>query len=72
MERMRDAACVEEKGTLHHILSNCRIALSKGRYKWRYDQVLREIAQCVDERRMQNNRAPRKENIGILIVKARH
>ena len=61
-----------EKGTLHHILSGCRVALSQGRYKWRHDKVLREIAQCIDERRMQNNRAPRKEKTGISFVKAGH
>ena len=59
-----------ERGTLHHILNGCRVALSQGRYKWRHDQVLREIAQCVDERRMQNNKSPRKEKTGINFVKA--
>ena len=58
-----------DKGTLQHILSGCRIALSQGRYKWRHDQVLRELAQCVDERRMENNRAPREKKRGITFVK---
>lgn len=59
-----------EKGTLQHILSACRVALSQGRYKWRHDQVLRELAQCVDERRMENNRTPRTQEKVISFVKA--
>ena len=59
-----------ERGTLQHILSGCKVALSQGRYKWRHDQVLREIAQCVDQRRMENNRTPREERGGIAFVKA--
>ena len=61
-----------ERGTLQHILSGCRVALSQGRYRWRHDQVLRELAQCVDERRMKNNRAPKEEEKGITFVKAGH
>ena len=38
-------------GTLNHILSGCRVALSQGRYKWRHDQVLEEVAKSVEEQR---------------------
>ena len=48
-------------GTLQHILTGCKVALCQGRYKWRHDQVLREIAQCMDQRRLENNKAPREE-----------
>ena len=58
------------RGTLQHILTGCKVALCQGRYKWRHDQVLREIAQCVDQRRMENNKAPREERRGIPFVKA--
>ena len=58
------------RGTLQHILTGCKVALCQGRYKWRHDQVLREIAQGVDQRRMENNRAPREEKGGISFVKA--
>ena len=61
-----------EKGTLHHILSGCRVALCQCRYRWRHDKVLREIAQSVDEKRLQNNKALRKERAGISFVKAGH
>merc|ERR1712082_88818 len=30
-------------GTLAHILSGCEVALAQGRYRWRHDQVLRQI-----------------------------
>ena len=46
------------------------MALGQGRYKWRHDQVLREIAQCMDQRRLENNKAPREEKRGISFVKA--
>ena len=37
----------EGKGTLTHILSGCPVALAQGRYRWRHDEVLREVARCV-------------------------
>ena len=35
------------KGSLQHLLSSCPKALGEGRYRWRHDQVLREIAKIV-------------------------
>ena len=35
--------CKNKLGTIQHILSGCRVALSQGRYTWRHDKVLREI-----------------------------
>ena len=32
--------CYTGKGTLHHILNNCKVSLDQGRYTWRHDQVL--------------------------------
>jgi hypothetical protein len=38
------------RGTLiRHILSGCPYSLTKGRYKWRHDQVLRELAIALDQ-----------------------
>ena len=34
----------EKRGTLDHILSSCKVAFSQGRYRWRHDTVLRELA----------------------------
>ena len=52
-----------ENGTLAHILSGCKISLAQGRYKWRHDEVLREIAQCVEKRRKASNTATTVGNI---------
>ena len=49
------------KGTITHILSGCEVALTQGRYKWRHDQVLRELAQCIEERRKSSNKTPTKD-----------
>lgn len=35
--------------SLQHILSGCKIALSQGRYRWRHDQVLRKLAEVLEE-----------------------
>ena len=44
-----------QEGTLNHILSGCKVALSQGRYKWRHDKVLRTIANIVEEKRKEKN-----------------
>ena len=59
-----------EKGTIGHILSGCKVALAQGRYKWRHDQVLREVAHCIEERRKTSNTKPNtKEKKEIKFVK---
>ncbi|XP_069128681.1 uncharacterized protein [Argopecten irradians] len=40
-----------QPGINGHILSGCRTSLTKGRYRWRHDKVLRELAIIVDEER---------------------
>ena len=57
-------------GTLTHILSSCKIALAQGRYTWRHDQVLRQIALFVDAKRKNHNNQPRREEKKIQFVKA--
>ena len=44
-----------QEGTLNHILTGCKVALSQGRYKWRHDKVLRTIANLVEEKRKEKN-----------------
>ena len=36
-------------GNLEHVLSACKSALADGRYRWRHDKVLAELAKCLDE-----------------------
>ena len=48
-----------KEGTLAHILSGCSVALSQGRYKWRHDRVLRELASTV-QAKVDENRDKRE------------
>jgi len=59
-----------ENGTLSHILSSCKVALSQGRFTWRHNQVLRQIALVVDSKRKNHNNQPRREEKKIQFVKA--
>ena len=34
-------------GSLKYILSSCQTALADGRYRWRHDQILKDIAEAV-------------------------
>ena len=49
-----------------HILSGCKVALADGKYKWRHDQVLKEIALSVDEKRRAHNAAPGEKGGGKI------
>jgi hypothetical protein len=40
-----------KQGTLEHVLSSCSTALSQGRYRWRHDMVLRELANLLEGER---------------------
>ena len=50
-----------EHSTLNHILAGCKIALSQGRYKWRHDQVLRELANVIQTKIVENAKRPMVE-----------
>ena len=58
-----------ESGTLTHILSGCKVALTQGRYKWRHDEVLREVARCVDAKREHHNKQSKTQKKSIKFVK---
>ncbi|XP_053400422.1 uncharacterized protein LOC128557258 [Mercenaria mercenaria] len=49
-----------EKGTLHHIMSACPTALAQGRYRWRHDQVLRELTDVVERERKKSRQRKNK------------
>ena len=44
-----DPSCplCNERQTVEHVLSSCKTALAEGRYTWRHNQVLRELAEAV-------------------------
>ena len=53
--------CTDKLGTVPHILAGCPVALSQGRYRWRHDKVLKQIAEQVTfhyERRANKKKVP--------------
>ena len=58
-----------EEGTLNHILSCCKVALTQGRYKWRHDKVLRKIAECIEKRIRVNRNSNIDITSGIQFIK---
>ena len=55
--------------TLNHILSACEVALAQGRYRWRHDQVLQELAYCLEEKRKSSNSKPNVNRRKIEFVR---
>ena len=51
-----------EEGTLNHILAGCKVSLSQGRYKWRHDKVLRELAESIRGKIDKNRNEPSNSN----------
>lgn len=47
--------CGAASCTLNHILTGCPKALAEGRYRWRHDKVLTEIANWVEQQRIKAN-----------------
>ncbi|KAK3740959.1 hypothetical protein RRG08_005651 [Elysia crispata] len=47
--KKEDPTCLLCQGrqTIEHVLSSCKIALSKGRYTWRHNRVLQELATII-------------------------
>ncbi|CAC5371102.1 unnamed protein product [Mytilus coruscus] len=41
-----------ERGTMAHILSGCKVALTQGRYRWRHDKVQKHLAEILDIERI--------------------
>ena len=39
--------------SLQHVISGCKIALTQGRYRWRYDHFLRYLADIASPRAQQ-------------------
>ena len=64
-----DCQLCGECGSLPHILSGCRVALAQGRYRWRHDQVLKEIAACVEGRKKSANEYPKERGQEIKFVR---
>ena len=58
--------CENEKGTIQHILSGCKVALGQGRYTWRHDKVLRKVGENVKyhiDKRVNGRKVTREDKI---------
>ncbi|XP_052238637.1 uncharacterized protein LOC127849934 [Dreissena polymorpha] len=54
-------------GTLKHVLSSCTTALTQGKYRWRHDLVLRELADWLEkERQKEIGNYPRHGHIALV------
>ncbi|KAH3862438.1 hypothetical protein DPMN_025405 [Dreissena polymorpha] len=52
---------------MEHILSSCTTALTQGRYRWRHDSVLQELADKLERER--TKKRPRQKPQMIQFVK---
>lgn len=57
----------DKTGTMEHILSSCTTALTQGRYRWRHDSVLQELADKLERER--TKKRPRQKPQMIQFVK---
>ncbi|KAG1932793.1 hypothetical protein F2P79_020826 [Pimephales promelas] len=59
--------CNAPNASLQHILAGCKVALSQGRYRWRHDQVLRKLAEVLEECRQCSKQPPSAEDPTIFV-----
>ena len=52
--------------TLEHVLSSCKTALTQGRFRWRHDQVLLELADVLERERARKRRPTKVNNINFV------
>ena len=58
-----------QDGTLNHILSGCKVALSQGRYTWRHNKVLKEVANSISTRMKENVKQEIKPRKTMAFIK---
>ena len=56
----------EKRGTLEHALSSCQTALTQGRYRWRHDCVLRELADILERERRKKRTGSKSKKIQFV------
>ena len=54
------------KGTMAHILSGCKTALTQGRYRWRHDKVLAQLADTLEQERRKKRPAKTKPLLSTI------
>ncbi len=57
---------VSPNPSLQHILSSLKAELTQGCYKWRDDQVLRKLAEVIEARTMEANKASPATSHGLI------
>jgi len=64
-----DPSCklCDRPGTLEHVLYSCSTALPQGRFRWRHDNVLREVADLLETERKKDQRgSPQQRHINCV------
>ncbi|KAH3848448.1 hypothetical protein DPMN_090812 [Dreissena polymorpha] len=54
---------------MEHILSSCQTLLTKGRYRWRHDAVLTELADVLERERRKKRTAKKKASTKLTSTK---
>ncbi|XP_038549725.1 uncharacterized protein LOC119883236 [Micropterus salmoides] len=58
-----------KRGSMAHILSGCKTALTQGRYRWRHDKVLTVLAPTLEQERRRKHQARAMSIRAITFVK---
>jgi len=59
----------DKPGTMQYALSSCQTALAQGRYRWRHDTVLRELADILEWERRKKRNTKKKACPAINFIK---
>jgi len=59
----------DKPGTMQYALSSCQTALAQGRYRWRHDTVIKELADTLELERRKKRNTKKKACPSINIVK---
>ncbi|KAI8483130.1 hypothetical protein Bbelb_391490 [Branchiostoma belcheri] len=57
------------RGTMAHILSGCKVALTQGRYRWRHDKVLAVLASVLEKERKKDQQTHKRPATSINFVR---
>ena len=58
-----------QKGTMAHILTGCKTALTRGRYRWRHDKVLAVLADILEQERTRKRQIKNKLPPAITFIR---
>lgn len=58
-----------KKGTLAHVLTVCKTALTQGRYRWRHDKVLLSLADTIERERCKKRPTSTEGGKSITFIK---